>query len=55
VDRGQARDRCALNLAGDGVTKDAIRRGDAVLDPELHAPTERIDATLRLLASEPNQ
>ena len=53
VDRGQARDRCALNLAGDGVTKDAIRRGDAVLDPELHAPTERIDATLRLLASEP--
>jgi selenocysteine-specific elongation factor len=53
VDRGQAGDRCALNLAGDGVTKDAIRRGDAVLDPELHAPTDRIDATLRLLATEP--
>ncbi len=53
TDRGQAGDRCALNLAGDGITKEAIRRGDAVLDPALHAPTERIDATLRVLASEP--
>ncbi len=53
TDRGQAGDRCALNLAGDSVTKEAIRRGDAVLDPKLHAPTERIDATLRVLASEP--
>jgi selenocysteine-specific elongation factor len=53
ADRGQAGDRCALNLAGEGVTKDAIRRGDAVLDPELHAPTDRIDAALRVLASEP--
>ena len=51
--RGQTGDRCALNLAGDGVNKDAIGRGDIVLDPELHAPTERIDATLRLLANEP--
>ena len=32
--------------------KDAIARGDMVLDPALHAPTDRIDATLRLLASE---
>jgi selenocysteine-specific elongation factor len=53
ADRGQAGDRCALNLAGDGITKDAIRRGDAVVDPELHAPTDRLDATLRVLASEP--
>ena len=53
ADRGHAGDRCALNLVGDGVTKDAIRRGDAVLDPELHAPTDRIDATLRVLASAP--
>jgi selenocysteine-specific elongation factor len=52
VDRGQAGDRCALNLVGDGVTKDAVRRGDAVLDPMLHAPTDRIDATLRVLPSE---
>ncbi len=50
--RGVAGQRCALNLAGDGVTKDAISRGDLVLDPHLHAPTARIDARLRVLASE---
>jgi selenocysteine-specific elongation factor len=48
----QAGDRCALNLAGAGVEKAAIRRGDFVLDPDLHAPTDRIDARLRLLPSE---
>ena len=51
--RGRAGDRCALNLAGSGVTKTAINRGDMVLDPSLHAPTNRIDATLRVLGSEP--
>src|SRR5262245_41014608 len=49
---GQAGERCALNLAGDGITKDAIRRGDVVVDPELHAPADRIDAVVRLLPSE---
>ena len=44
-------ERCALNLAGDGIGKDAIARGDVVLDPALHAPTDRIDADLRVLAS----
>ena len=52
VQRGVAGERCALNLAGDGVSKDAIARGEVVLDPALHAPTDRIDATLRLLATE---
>ena len=46
---GQAGDRCALNLAGQGISKEAIRRGDMIVAPELHAPTDRIDATLRLL------
>ena len=45
-------DRCALNLTGPGVGKEAIRRGDMALDPDLHAPTDRIDAILRLLPSE---
>src|SRR5690606_1754684 len=45
--------RCALNLAGDGITKDAIHRGDQLVAPELHAPTARIDAELMLLQSEP--
>src|SRR5690606_21560670 len=50
---GLAGQRCALNLAGDGVSKDAIHRGDLLLAPELHAPTARIDAEMTLLASEP--
>jgi selenocysteine-specific elongation factor len=49
---GRTGDRCALNLVGDGVTKESIRRGDVALDPGLHAPTDRIDARLRLLPSE---
>jgi selenocysteine-specific elongation factor len=52
ADRAQAGQRVALNLAGDGVSKDAIARGDVVVAPALHAPTARIDAALRLLASE---
>ncbi|WP_112873072.1 selenocysteine-specific translation elongation factor [Paracoccus endophyticus] len=51
--QGMAGQRCALNLAGDGVSRDAIRRGDMVLAPRLHAPTDRLDATLRVLGSEP--
>ncbi|MCO5090625.1 selenocysteine-specific translation elongation factor [Bosea sp. (in: a-proteobacteria)] len=50
---GHAGQRCALNLAGEGVTKEAIARGDVVLDPALHAPTVRIDARLDVLAGEP--
>lgn len=49
---GRAGDRCALNLAGPGISKDAIHRGDVVLDPDLHAPTDRIDAVLRVLQRE---
>jgi selenocysteine-specific elongation factor len=52
ADESVAGDRCALNLAGDGITKDAIARGNVVLDPDLQAPADRIDATLRLLATE---
>ena len=51
-EQGFAGERCALNLTGDGVAKDAIHRGDVVLDPSLHAPSQRIDARMRLLASE---
>ena len=49
---GRAGERCALNLTGDGITKSAIRRGDVVLEPELHAPTDRIDAQFRVVAGE---
>lgn len=53
AERGVAGERCALNLAGEGISKDAIERGDVVLDPTLHAPADRIDVVVRLLASEP--
>jgi selenocysteine-specific elongation factor len=51
-ENGRAGERCALNLVGDGITKAAVHRGDMVLERSLHAPTSRIDATLRVLASE---
>ncbi|KUM26170.1 translation elongation factor [Mesorhizobium loti] len=53
AERGRAGDRCALCLTGDGISKEAIRRGDVILDPALHAPADRIDAELRLLPREP--
>jgi selenocysteine-specific elongation factor len=49
---GRAGDRCALNLAGPDISREAIRRGDVVVDRDLHAPTDRIDAVLRVLPRE---
>lgn len=53
AEKGSAGERCALNLAGEGVGHEAITRGDMVLDPVLHAPTLRIDARLDVLPGEP--
>ena len=44
--------RVALNITGPRVAKEAVTRGDWVLHPEAHAPTDRIDAQIRLLGSE---
>lgn len=52
AERGAAGDRCALNLAGPGISKDAIRHGDIVLVPSLHAPTLRLDAEVTVLPTE---
>jgi len=52
VEMGRVGRRCALNLAGDAISVEAIARGDVVLDSGAHAPAERIDAELMLLASE---
>ena len=49
---GRAGERCALNLTGSRLSKDSVRRGDWVVSSELHAPTDRIDVRLKLLASE---
>ena len=52
ADEAVAGQRCALNIAGRGLHKDGVRRGDWVLDPELHSPVTRVDVRLRLLSSE---
>jgi selenocysteine-specific elongation factor len=49
---GRAGERCALNLSGARLSKEAVRRGDWVVAAELHAPTDRLDVRLKLLASE---
>lgn len=49
---GRAGERCALNLTGSRLSKDAIRRGDWVISPDLHTPTDRLDVRLSLLGSE---
>ncbi len=50
---GRAGQRCAVNIAGDGISREAIHRGDMLLAPALHAPTQRIDARLHVLGEEP--
>ena len=47
--RGQ---RCALNIVAPQLERRDIARGTWLLTPALHAPTQRIDARLHLLASE---
>jgi selenocysteine-specific elongation factor len=46
----QAGERCALNLAGAEAAQ--VKRGDWVLEPRLHAPTQRVDVLLKLLPTE---
>ncbi len=52
ANNGNAGERCALNLVGEDISKDTVRRGQVVLDPALHAPAQRIDAMLRVLPGE---
>jgi selenocysteine-specific elongation factor len=50
ADRAQAGQRCALNLTGADL--DSVARGDWALDEAIHAPTQRLDARVTVLASE---
>ncbi|MBM3548136.1 MAG: selenocysteine-specific translation elongation factor [Alphaproteobacteria bacterium] len=52
AEAGRAGERVALNLAGQRIDKEAIQRGDWILDPAAHKPTDRIDVHLKLLKSE---
>ncbi|AOB31267.1 hypothetical protein AKI39_12025 [Bordetella sp. H567] len=50
VRHANAGERCGLNLAG--VAVEEVGRGDWAVSPLIHAPTQRLDARLRLLDSE---
>ena len=50
AERAHAGERCALNLTGAELA--SVRRGDWVLAPQIHHPTQRIDARIKVLASE---
>jgi selenocysteine-specific elongation factor len=52
-DAGRIGQRCALNIAGQGLDKDKIHRGDWIVVAGAHAPTSRFDARIRLLRTEP--
>ena len=48
--QANAGERCALNLTGADV--EHVHRGDWVVAPVIHAPTQRLDVRLQLLAGE---
>ena len=51
-DRARTGERCALHIGGRGISEDSVRRGDWLLHPALHAPTQRIDVELEVLVTE---
>lgn len=50
AERAQAGQRCALNLTGADL--ETVARGDWVLHEAIHAPTQRFDARVTVLAAE---
>ena len=52
AEQALAGQRCALNLSGRDIESGAVTRGDWIVDPALHAPTDRIDARLHVLPEE---
>ncbi len=50
VEQASAGSRCAINLAS--VERADVARGDWLLDPRIHAPTQRIDVEVSLLSTE---
>ncbi len=50
---GVAGQRCALNITGRDLKKSAVHRGDWIVAEAAHAPSDRIDVEVQVLASEP--
>ena len=55
VGTGYTGQRCALNLTAPGLEKKDINRGDWIIAPSIHAPSNRLDAKLTILNSEKKQ
>ena len=53
ADKAQTGDRAALNIVGENINKETVKRGMMVIDPFLDKPTQRFDVRLRVLATEP--
>ncbi|HEV2301292.1 MAG TPA: selenocysteine-specific translation elongation factor [Stellaceae bacterium] len=53
TERGRRGERCALNIAGADLEEAKIERGDWLVAPDLHMPTARVDARLRLVPEAP--
>jgi selenocysteine-specific elongation factor len=49
---GRAGERCALNITGSGIDQNSAHRGDWILAAPAHAPVQRLDAEITVLASE---
>lgn len=52
ADVGQAGQRCAINIAGAEVNLGQVSRGDWLLGPAIHAPVQKFDARVSVLANE---
>ncbi len=50
--QGVAGQRCAINIAGPDLELARIRRGDWLVEARAHAPTDRLDASLRVRGDE---
>jgi selenocysteine-specific elongation factor len=48
AERGRAGERCALNLAGAGIRREQVQRGQWVVTQPAHGPTQRFDALIRV-------
>ncbi len=50
--KGRAGERCAINIIAPRLSIEHVHRGDWLLAPDIHAPSLRFDARIRLLATE---
>jgi selenocysteine-specific elongation factor len=48
-ERGHSGQRCAINLAGSGLRKEQISRGDWITSPQVTAPIQRFDAEIKVV------